>query len=342
MEIYRSISLDRAVQNRKAAISRQYRNRYYLSQFHFHWSENDIHGSEHQVDSAVYPLELHLVHIKEGHSAENATAGTIAVLAVPFQISTNGQTLFNLDGAFKKTQLYNSSDEITTYTPSALIPPNYQSFYRYNVVNGRDEGKWGYVHQDAWTGLCKTGKEQSPINIEIELIEGFNSWSEKPYMEGGGLEKRYYLQQFHFHWSETDTHGSEHQVDSAVYPLELHLVHIKEGHSAENATAGTIAVLAVPFQISTNGQTLFNLDGAFKKTQLYNSSDEITTYTPSALIPPNYQSFYRYNGKKRVIAIELEELRHLIESDGKSLLIHNWREPQPINGRTVYLNHPKK
>lgn len=40
-------------------------------------------------------------------------------------------------------------------------------------------------------------------------------------IEGGGLEGKYALQHFHFHWGATDRAGSEHWLDGVVYPLEV-------------------------------------------------------------------------------------------------------------------------
>ena len=33
-------------------------NEYRLWQLHFHWGKNDMEGSEHTVDSKMYPLEV--------------------------------------------------------------------------------------------------------------------------------------------------------------------------------------------------------------------------------------------------------------------------------------------
>merc|ERR1719312_932462 len=40
----------------------------------------------------------------------------------------------------------------------------------------------------------------------------------------------YYLWQLHFHWGEPGTQdkGSEHTVDGAMYPLEMHMVHVED------------------------------------------------------------------------------------------------------------------
>ncbi|TTS49332.1 Carbonic anhydrase 5B, mitochondrial [Bagarius yarrelli] len=44
-------------------------------------------------------------------------------------------------------------------------------------------------------------------------------------LRGGPLEDQFRLCQFHFHWGENNTWGSEHSVDRRLFPAELHLVH---------------------------------------------------------------------------------------------------------------------
>ncbi|CAJ0937747.1 unnamed protein product [Ranitomeya imitator] len=46
-----------------------------------------------------------------------------------------------------------------------------------------------------------------------------------PVVSGGPLENPFRLKQFHFHWGADNNWGSEHTVDSKVFPAELHLVH---------------------------------------------------------------------------------------------------------------------
>jgi len=38
-----------------------------LDSFHFHWGTSDLYGSEHYVDGAAFPLELHFVHYSCAH-----------------------------------------------------------------------------------------------------------------------------------------------------------------------------------------------------------------------------------------------------------------------------------
>ncbi|OQR66546.1 carbonic anhydrase 2-like [Tropilaelaps mercedesae] len=49
--------------------------------------------------------------------------------------------------------------------------------------------------------------------------------SENHNLEGGPLNHRFRLVQFHSHWGETGCNGSEHTVDGEAFSGELHLVH---------------------------------------------------------------------------------------------------------------------
>lgn len=44
-----------------------------LDSFHFHWGSSDLYGSEHYVDGAAYPLEVHFVHYSCAHNSLGAT-----------------------------------------------------------------------------------------------------------------------------------------------------------------------------------------------------------------------------------------------------------------------------
>ena len=41
-------------------------------------------------------------------------------------------------------------------------------------------------------------------------------------MEGGPLDSKYELKQFHFHWGDRDSVGSEHFIDDKVFAAEVH------------------------------------------------------------------------------------------------------------------------
>lgn len=48
---------------------------------------------------------------------------------------------------------------------------------------------------------------------------------EPPEISGGMLDQSYRFVQYHFHWAQNDSEGSEHVINRTRYPAELHLVH---------------------------------------------------------------------------------------------------------------------
>uniref|UniRef100_A0A4W5PA33 Carbonic anhydrase n=1 Tax=Hucho hucho TaxID=62062 RepID=A0A4W5PA33_9TELE len=56
-------------------------------------------------------------------------------------------------------------------------------------------------------------------------------------VRGGGLPHGYTAVMMHFHWGGNSLYhpGSEHTVDSVRYPMEIHLVTLKEGLTMEQA-----------------------------------------------------------------------------------------------------------
>ena len=47
-------------------------------------------------------------------------------------------------------------------------------------------------------------------------------------IKGGGLEGKYSLKHFHFHWGPQDDEGSEHTLDGKAYPLEVSELQIED------------------------------------------------------------------------------------------------------------------
>lgn len=62
---------------------------YVFSQLHFHWGNNDTHGSEDEIDGKTYPMEMHMVFYKKEYldatSALDYPDG-LTVLATLFEV----------------------------------------------------------------------------------------------------------------------------------------------------------------------------------------------------------------------------------------------------------------
>jgi len=77
--------------------------------------------------------------------------------------------------------------------------------------------------------------------------------SNVPTMSGASLKDKYVFAQFHLHWGNISSQGSEHLVDGEAYPLEIHLVHYNSkypdiGASLEHEDG--LAVLGIFFTLS--------------------------------------------------------------------------------------------
>ncbi|CAJ0593593.1 unnamed protein product [Cylicocyclus nassatus] len=209
----------------------------------------------------------------------------------------------------------------------------------------KDSEEWGYIDKSSWKGTCKTGKRQSPIDLDIgdaivvnwEPLK-FHNYdvrgeivAENNGHTGGNLKGKYYLQQFHFHWDGNDRFGSEHTLNGLHYPMEVHFVHIREGLNETTApqSVGGIAVVGVQFQLAVQGEALFDLE---KVTEATNSSGSLTTPPCSEGVIWSILSHPNFATNNQI-----RSLRRYLKEDG-SLLIDNWRSVQPMNGRKLYLN----
>uniref|UniRef100_A0A3B3VF19 Carbonic anhydrase n=1 Tax=Poecilia latipinna TaxID=48699 RepID=A0A3B3VF19_9TELE len=188
------------------------------------------------------------------------------------------------------------------------------------------------------------------INITVEN----KGHSESVRLTGGALPGHYRAAQFHFHWGERGTPGSEHTIDGERFPMELHIVHIKEPYSsleeAGHDMAG-IALLALFFEVthhSTAGVSkvwaLINHRKINIKPKNTNGLNVLLSY----IIPAasELHSYYRYVGSMTTPGCEQAvawTVFHRILSIIKQCrfwtgqpMTNIFRPTQPLDGRVVY------
>uniref|UniRef100_A0A8C4S323 Carbonic anhydrase n=1 Tax=Erpetoichthys calabaricus TaxID=27687 RepID=A0A8C4S323_ERPCA len=191
------------------------------------------------------------------------------------------------------------------------------------------------------------------------LVE-YDDSTNKSRICGGPLVDHYRLSQFHFHWGENNLWGSEHTVDSKVYPAELHLVHWNAAKYTKFEEAimenNGLAVLAVFLKVGKRHEGLQKLVDALPAVRHKDSVVEFTNFDPTCMLPtcPDY---WTYEGslttppltesvswiiKKRPIEVSHDQLavfRSLLftsadEQEQKSM-VNNFRPQQPLMNRTV-------
>uniref|UniRef100_A0A0M3HYF4 Carbonic anhydrase n=1 Tax=Ascaris lumbricoides TaxID=6252 RepID=A0A0M3HYF4_ASCLU len=180
------------------------------------------------------------------------------------------------------------------------------------------------VLRGRFTGPCHwpnaNGLHQSPINIDLGCVKRVTNYaplkfhhyshpfngeivnnghsvqitpqftSDAPKISGGGLDQVYHLVQYHFHWGQQDSEGSEHTLAGLHYPAELHLVH--KGDSDPEK----IAVVAVFLILGSDDKALKVEAGMLEKVAIPSSSATIEHAVVEHKLPHNKNSFWRYTG----------------------------------------------
>lgn len=132
-------------------------------------------------------------------------------------------------------------------------------------VKGQDfgyDGVFGPLHWGESYNSCD-GKKQSPINIDPSHVTkwsfpalNFNKFDitpnnselknnghtvvvtmdfeDIPTVSGGPLNGTYKFSQFHFHWGDNDTLGSEDKINNKSFPVELHMVFYHSKYASLN------------------------------------------------------------------------------------------------------------
>jgi len=223
--------------------------------------------------------------------------------------------------------------------------------------------RWGYEGPQApesWGSLdpgfavCSNGREQSPIDLtgaERETLSGIGfEYAPSPisiqnnghsiqvnYEPGSGIVldgTRYGLVQFHFH------HRSEHTVDGADFPLELHPVHAD--------AAGALAVVGVFVEEGA-------ANGALAPVWRHLPADAgpaalVQGTVDAAALLPERRTTWRYRGSLTtppcsegvswlMMTEPVAASREQIEAFAALFPVNN-RPVQPLNGRRLVTDRP--
>ncbi|XP_069003127.1 carbonic anhydrase 4a [Embiotoca jacksoni] len=240
--------------------------------------------------------------------------------------------------------------------------------------------KWNNAYKDC------AGKYQSPINIVTKKTlkdERLTPFQFKNYQQmfkssiknnghsvqvgvphlsiisGGGLLGEYKAVQFHLHWGHNGGLGSEHTIDGEQYPMELHIVHIKNQYTDLTTALSDpegIAVLGFFYERSNSANQKYeSIINTLRNIRPTNGNTSLSSISLTQLIPSeqNLTNYYRYKGSlttpgcteavvwtvfENPIPLSIEQLAAFSElqfHDGKQM-VGNFRPIQPLNGRQVF------
>uniref|UniRef100_A0A671NM33 Carbonic anhydrase n=1 Tax=Sinocyclocheilus anshuiensis TaxID=1608454 RepID=A0A671NM33_9TELE len=155
-------------------------------------------------------------------------------------------------------------------------------------------------------------------------------------LRGGGLPATYKAVQFHLHWGENGGQGSEHSVDGECYPMELHIVHIKEKYGslgdALNDSTG-VAALAFFFEVLIP----FSEIEDFKLTDIIPQANKLNYYRYlGSLTTPGCDQAVVWTVFQQTLPISKKQLLFGTEKPMTGV----FRPVQNLNGRVVYTSVP--
>jgi len=226
------------------------------------------------------------------------------------------------------------------------VSPTHTAHKQANHEAHWDYKEHGPEHWGDFSGTCKSGKAQSPINIiptqsrelntqyEISFAEDVhtdakifdNGHSIKVVPSNGGKitlnNKEYKLVQFHFHGK------SEHTIDGRQYDMVAHMVH--------QADDKTLAVLAVMFEVGEKNLFI---------QKIIDNIGSQTNIDPQELLPNDVSHYYHYVGSLTTPPCS-EDVQWYILKDTKNIsseqlkrfrkfYIDNERPIQPTNARVI-------
>uniref|UniRef100_A0A3Q3WRL6 Carbonic anhydrase n=1 Tax=Mola mola TaxID=94237 RepID=A0A3Q3WRL6_MOLML len=181
------------------------------------------------------------------------------------------------------------------------------------------------------------------INITVEN-KGHSAHFALPQLVrlmGGGLPGHYRAAQFHFHWGANGRPGSEHTIDGERFPMELHIVHIKEPYGslaeAEHDMAG-IALLAFLFEVKLQDdfiiKTLSTTIPNFRLSDIIPSAQELHSYYRyvGSMTTPGCEQAVAWTVFLRTLSISSRQ----VSSRRPKPMIDIFRPTQPLDGRVVY------
>ena len=226
-------------------------------------------------------------------------------------------------------------------------------------------------HGADWTGLCATGKRQSPINFALndliqtsdDAYERFDmNYPDMPNWIKKDLTNSYavfgdmgtftnanptstYASQY-AGWGMYYHAPSEHTLNDKQFDLELHLVHT--ANMQPMTEYQNTAIIAVVFQLDGNDNPLLNSifnNGTISLSSLFNGATarDFAMYSGSLTVPPCTENvnWYLYQKQQSISQTQLDFFKDFWANNPNFANGNgNNRETQNKNGRKIYAYVP--
>ncbi|XP_070572685.1 carbonic anhydrase-like isoform X2 [Ptychodera flava] len=205
-----------------------------------------------------------------------------------------------------------------------------------------------------------SGASMSLINnghsVQVNLVGDYS-------ITGAELPNTYTVAQFHFHWGSSNTVGSEHTLNGGKYPIEMHVVSYDSKYPDLGTAAGEadgIAVIGTFIEVGSSNDAYDTLiDALANVTYKDDTYDFPSPFPILPMMSSDLDVFYRYSGslttpmcqesviwsvmkdKVELSSAQIAKFRTVnfnAEGEPDMPMVNNYRPPQPLNNRKVYVN----
>ncbi|XP_076295810.1 carbonic anhydrase 1 [Lasioglossum baleicum] len=208
-----------------------------------------------------------------------------------------------------------------------------------------------------WVNIDVTPRKLKVTNTGFTVFLSATWQIGRAYISGGPLLDNYLLSQIHFHWGENAMNGSEHRIDGARMPMELHVVFFKDEYENFDVALRKLdgVIIVVYFFKLQNEPNEFIRD-ILRHASEIRTADSSVRMLPeklTTLVKPFSDDYFLYWGSivirnnpyrilwiisREPIGVSVEQIatfRTLTNDKGMPIL-SNVREVQERDERTVF------
>ncbi|XP_068233573.1 carbonic anhydrase 2-like [Palaemon carinicauda] len=271
-----------------------------------------------------------------------------------------------------------------------------QPLHGRTVSVGQQTPSWSHSGpdgQNVWSSKISAscgGEKQSPINIDTVSARIGITWSrlflknfdqiprrltlqnndngvviiptldDAATIEGGPFLTPYAVVQYHFHWGDNTTDGSEHTIDNQRYLGEIHMVvynaSLRNIGEAFGVHQGLYEIAILLEESPSDNIKLDNIINGLSQVIPSQSKTELRPFPLINLLPDNLEEFFFYDGSITAPVPTCEENAAFVvfndpipisrnqmarfynlENAAGFKIINNFRNLQLLNDRTVYM-----
>ena len=155
----------------------------------------------------------------------------------------------------------------------------------------------------------------------------------------------YKLREIVFHWGNTSSQGSEHQLDRTKYAAEIHFVHLKQGASSSDTAGDTFAMVAVLCH-NVSGMATGVWSDLSPVPTTGSSNPVFNINIKYADLLPDNRDYYQYYGSHTTSPFTENAVWQVMQNtipipEGfltslRQVQLSNFRGLQNLNGRSVF------